>query len=46
MMISMTAIIGAVSIFGGLASKSNINELAEISVEQANTANRMESNFL
>ncbi|WP_336274899.1 methyl-accepting chemotaxis protein [Vreelandella indica] len=46
MMISMTAIIGAVSIFGGLASKSNINELAEISVEQANTANRMESNLL
>ena len=46
MMVSMTAIIGAVSIFGGLASKSNINELAEISVEQANTANRMESNLL
>ncbi|PKG51575.1 methyl-accepting chemotaxis protein [Halomonas sp. MES3-P3E] len=46
MMVSMTAIIGAVSILGGLASKSNINELAEISVEQANTANRMDSNLL
>ncbi|SDJ98156.1 methyl-accepting chemotaxis protein [Billgrantia gudaonensis] len=45
-MIGMTAIIGAVSIRGELALESDINELAEISVDQANTANRMESNLL
>ncbi|GHE21098.1 methyl-accepting chemotaxis protein [Halomonas urumqiensis] len=45
-MVGMTAIIGAVSIRGQLALESDINELAEISVDQANTANRMESNLL
>ncbi|RUR31819.1 methyl-accepting chemotaxis protein [Vreelandella nanhaiensis] len=45
-MASMTAIIGAVSILGEQKAESNINELAEISVDQANTANRIESNLL
>jgi len=45
-MVGMAAIIGTISIRGQLALQSNVNELAEISVDQANTANRMESNLL
>ncbi|WP_192035770.1 methyl-accepting chemotaxis protein [Halomonas sp. YLGW01] len=45
-MVGMAAIIGTISIRGQLALESDINELAETSVDQANTANRMESNLL
>ncbi|TDU23569.1 methyl-accepting chemotaxis sensory transducer with TarH sensor [Chromohalobacter marismortui] len=45
-MVGMAAIIGTLSIRGQLALESDVNELAEISVDQANTANRMESNLL
>ncbi|MDL0433981.1 methyl-accepting chemotaxis protein [Marinobacter sp. TBZ242] len=45
-MASMIAIIGAISILGELKSERNINDLTEISVDQANTANRIESNLL
>ncbi|CAM4235806.1 methyl-accepting chemotaxis protein [Vreelandella rituensis] len=45
-MVSMTAIIGTVSIRGELGLNRDINELSEISVDQANAANRMESNLL
>lgn len=45
-MVGMAAIIGTLSIRGQLALESDINELAETSVDQANTANRMESNLL
>ena len=45
-MVGMAAIIGTVSIRGELALKSDINALAEISVDQTNSANRMESSLL
>lgn len=45
-MVGMSAIIGTLSIRGQLALESDLNELAEISVDQANTASRMESNLL
>jgi len=45
-MVGMAAIIGTVSIRGELALESDINALAEISVDQANSANRMKSNLL
>ncbi|WP_432414844.1 methyl-accepting chemotaxis protein [Chromohalobacter israelensis] len=45
-MVGMAAIIGTVSIRGQQSFESGVDELAEISVEQANTANRMESNLL
>lgn len=45
-LVGMTAIIGAVSIRSGLELNRDIDELSEISVDQANAANRMESNLL
>lgn len=45
-MVGMAAVIGTISIRGQLSLESNVDELAKISVDQANTANRMESNLL
>lgn len=46
LLVGVSAIIGAIAIQAELQSSRHIDALAEISLDQTNTANRMESNLL